>query len=116
MDQDIRGISGGKVTDLQPEIEKLRRQLEEKARHLAQAEARVARIQRELEATKSFGPDMDNDTRIRIKNLQNQQDQEKIGLTKSKNKCDSKKFEILKVKLSWLKVITKSLNVNLQCK
>ena len=73
----LEGISGGKVTDLQPEIEKLRRQLEEKARHLAQAEARVARIQRELEATKSFGPDMDNDTRIRIKNLQNQLDQEK---------------------------------------
>ena len=48
--------------------------MEENSRHLAQAEARVARIQRELEATKSFGPDMDNDTRVRIKNLQNQLD------------------------------------------
>ena len=80
---------------------------------MAQAEAKVARIQRELEATKSFGPDMDNDMRIRIKifkiNLI-----KKIGLTKYTNKCDSKKFEILKVKLSWLKVTKKSLNVNLQ--
>ena len=41
---------------------------------MAQAEAREARIQRELEATKSFGPNMDNDMRIRIKNLQNQLD------------------------------------------
>ena len=32
-----------------------------KNRRLAQAEARVARIQRELEATKSFGPNMDNE-------------------------------------------------------
>ena len=45
-----------------------------KNRRLAQAEAREARIQRELEATKSFGPNMDNDMRIRIKNLQNQLD------------------------------------------
>ena len=73
----MEGISGGKVTDLQPEIEKLKRQLEEKARHLAQAEARVARIQRELEATKTFAPDTDLETRQRIKNMQNALDHEK---------------------------------------
>ena len=48
----LEGISGGKVVDLAPELEKMKRQLDEKSRHLAQAEARVARIQRELETSR----------------------------------------------------------------
>ena len=48
----LEGMSGGKVIDLAPELEKMKRQLDEKSRHLAQAEARVARIQREMEASR----------------------------------------------------------------
>ena len=48
----LEGISGGKVVDLAPELDKMKRQLDEKSRHLAQAEARVARIQRELESSR----------------------------------------------------------------
>ena len=51
------------------EIEKLKKQLEEKSGQLAQAEAR---IQRELEATKSFTPDTDNETRQSIRNIEGQ--------------------------------------------
>ena len=98
----LEGISGGKVVDLAPELEKMKRQLDEKSRHLAQAEARVARIQRELEASRlelpsllclskltsinysiiiqrSFGAaqEADHEMRSKIKNLQAQLDQEK---------------------------------------
>merc|ERR1712176_66952 len=75
----LEGMSGGKVIDLAPELEKMKRQLDEKSRHLAQAEARVARIQREMEASRSFGAtqEVDHEMRSKIKHLQSQLDQEK---------------------------------------
>ena len=74
----LEGISGGKVIDLTPELDKTKKLLDEKSRHLAQAEARVARIQRELENSRSFGPGADeSELRTRVKQLQHQLDQEK---------------------------------------
>lgn len=75
----LEGMTGGKVIDLAPELEKMKRQLDEKSRHLAQAEARVARIQREMEASRSFGAtqEVDHEMRSKIKHLQSQLDQEK---------------------------------------
>ena len=55
---------------------RLRKQYEEKSRHLLQAEARVARIQRELDAQKNI-PESDADSRRKIKDLTRQVEDEK---------------------------------------
>ena len=74
----LEGISGGKpIPDLQPEIDRLRKQMEEKGRHLTQAEARVARIQRELDAQRQQLPESDMETRQKIKNLKRTVEEEK---------------------------------------
>ncbi|CAG5097554.1 Oidioi.mRNA.OKI2018_I69.XSR.g15126.t2.cds [Oikopleura dioica] len=73
----LEGMSGGKVPDLQPEVDRLTKTIDEKSRQLAQAEARVARIQRELEAQIKMQPGSDAEARRKIAALKKQLEDER---------------------------------------
>ena len=73
----LEGMSGGKMPDLQPEVDRLTKTIDEKSRQLAQAESRVARIQRELEAQIKMQPGSDAEARRKIAALKKQLEDER---------------------------------------